>query len=74
MYCANCGKELAAESKFCPECGAKVVKEEVKEVEAEAETNELESKNVSELRAMAKEAGIKGYSTMKKDELISSLK
>jgi small subunit ribosomal protein S2 len=43
------------------------VKEEVKE------DNELASKNVTELRNMAKEAGIKGYSTMKKDELIASL-
>ena len=46
-------------------------KEEVKE-EAKDE-NDLSSKNVTELRAMAKEAGIKGYSTMKKDELIASL-
>ena len=48
----------------------KEVKEEVKE---EVKSDNLESKNVSELRAMAKEAGIKGYSTMKKDELVSSL-
>lgn len=46
------------------------VKEEVKEEKSE---NDLSSKNVTELRAMAKEAGIKGYSTMKKDELIASL-
>ena len=49
----------------------KEAKEEVKE-EAKDE-NDLSSKNVTELRAMAKEAGIKGYSTMKKDELIASL-
>ena len=49
-------------------------KKEVKEVKEEVkEDNELASKNVTELRNMAKEAGIKGYSTMKKDELISSL-
>ena len=47
------------------------VKEEVKE--EEKSENDLSSKNVTELRAMAKEAGIKGYSTMKKDELIASL-
>ena len=37
------------------------------------EKNDLSSKTVAELRSMAKEAGIKGFSTMKKDELISSL-
>jgi len=46
----------------------KVTKEEVKE-----ETNDLSDKKVAELRDMAKEAGIKGYSTMKKDELIKVL-
>ena len=50
------------------------VEEEVSEVkETETETNDLSSKTVTELRSMAKDAGIKGYSTMKKDELISSL-
>ncbi len=49
-------------------------KKEVKEVKEEVkEDNELASKNVTELRNMAKDAGIKGYSTMKKDELIASL-
>ena len=45
--------------------------EEVKE-EKEA-SNELEGKTITELRALTKEAGVKGYSTMKKDELIASL-
>ena len=41
--------------------------------EEKEEENDLTGKTVSELRNMAKDAGIKGYSTMKKDELISSL-
>lgn len=36
--------------------------------------DDLSSKSVTELRNMAKSAGIKGYSTMKKDELINNLK
>ena len=60
-------KEVKKESK--KEEKVEVV-EEVKEVASE---NDLASKNVTELRNMAKEAGIKGYSTMKKDELIASL-
>ena len=50
------------------------VKEEVVEkVKEEKNENDLSSKTVTELRNMAKEAGIKGYSTMKKDELIEVL-
>ena len=49
----------------------KAYKEEV-EVKKES-SNELDGKTVTELRNMAKEAGIKGYSTMKKDELIDAL-
>lgn len=44
------------------------------EVEVKKESaSELDDKTVTELRNMAKEAGIKGYSTMKKDELIDAL-
>jgi len=58
------------------------VKTEVKETKTtakkaekvEEKSEDLSSKTLAELKAMAKEAGIKGYSTMKKDELISNLK
>ena len=36
--------------------------------------DELESKTLTELKKIAKEQGLKGYSTMKKDELLKSLK
>jgi len=37
-------------------------------------TEDLSKKTLAELKAIAKEKGIKGYSTMKKDELLSNLK
>ncbi len=43
----------------------KEVKKEVKE--------DLSTKTLAELKAMAKDKGIKGYSTMKKDELLKNL-
>ena len=51
-------------------------KVESKKVEAKNTDNEadLSKKTLAELKEMAKEKGIKGYSTMKKEELISSIK
>ena len=57
----------------------KVVKTEVKvEKEVKKETkvisNDLESKTLKELKEIAKEKGVEGYSTMKKAELLEALK
>ena len=47
-------------------------KEEVKEEKVEKE--DLSSKNLTELKEIAKERGIKGYSKLKKEELLEVLK
>lgn len=56
-------------------------KEDKKEVvkEAKAETkkvvaNDYSKMTLTELKAVAKEQGVKGYSTMKKDELLANIK
>lgn len=46
-------------------------KEEKKEVSA---SNDYSKMTLAELKAIAKEQGVKGYSTMKKEEIISNLK
>ena len=51
----------------------KTVKEEVVVPAKEEATEDLSTKTLTELKTMAKNAGIKGFSAMKKDELIASL-
>lgn len=73
-------KELVNTSKKALESGKKAVKtapvkEEKKENVSEiTETKDYSKMNLTELKNFAKEQGVKGYSTMKKEELISNLK
>ena len=58
------------------EVETKEVKKEAvkKETVKKEEKVDLSNLTLSELKAMAKDKGVKGYSTMKKDELLKSLK
>ena len=63
-------KEIKSEVKS----EVKETKPEVMETIAKEETTDLNSRTLTELKALAKEKGIKGISSMKKEELINSLK
>ncbi len=64
-------KEVKETKKETPK-KAEAKKEEVKK--EKKEKVDLTTKTLTELKAMAKEQGLKGYSSMKKDELIANLK
>lgn len=53
---------------------AKEEKVEKKETVKEEKSTDLSKMTLAELKQVAKDRGIKGYSTMKKDELLTSLK
>ena len=65
--------EVVAPKKVEAKVEVKEVKKEEKK-EVVKETEDLSKKTLAELKALAKDKGIKGYSTMKKDELLASLK
>lgn len=62
---ANHAADLAKYACNCEECACEEVVEE--------ETCDLSSLTLADLKAMCKERGIKGYSTLKKDEIIALL-
>ena len=64
-------KALNGEVVKTPE--AKTAQVETKKEEVK-ETADLASKTLTELKALAKEQGVKGYSTMKKEELLANIK
>ena len=69
-------KDLVTIAKDALKSGKKVeVKEEKKsETKVEKTEKDYSKMTLTELKNLAKEQGIKGYSTMKKDELLANLK
>lgn len=70
---------IAKEALKSPNVKKEVVKEEVKKESTKKEQPKNEEKDYSnmtlaQLKVVAKEQGVKGYSTMKKDEIISQIK
>jgi len=66
--------KVEKEVKESPKAEKEEVKAEAKETKKAEVKEDLNSKTVSELRELAKAKDVKGYSTMKKAELIDALK
>ena len=76
-FCSSCGAELKETKKAEKKEEAKEekpAKKESKKAEKKEEKEDLSSKTLTELKAIAKEKGLKGYSTMKKADLVAALK
>ena len=78
---ANAFSDLVAISKDALSTGKKSTKDKVEKVkeiveveEVLSKDNNLDKKTLTELKELAKEKNIKGYSTMKKADLIDNLK
>src|SRR5574344_301447 len=46
MFCTNCGKKLADDSKFCPDCGTKISGTTTRKRKSSQETDSSEPKEV----------------------------
>ena len=67
-------EDLVKTEEKAPKNEKTVEKHETKKETKEEKTADYSEMTLTELKALAKEKGVKGYSTMKKDELIENLK